>query len=187
MTRGGRVELVAPGRAPHPIAMRLQRDAAYAPSPDGSRVLYESAGRTWLLDRRHGRRRVVAVGTFPSAGSWSPDGDRFALVRPACGYGSSPDTVLFDRDGRRRGNLLGVRVEGTEGGSVRWSTDGRRLIMLPEYGGTAPEPQRVFSYSRTTGRVSLVLAGAGTPLVGPGGWMVFERPGELWLGRIRGR
>ncbi|HEX6699129.1 MAG TPA: hypothetical protein VF101_00205, partial [Gaiellaceae bacterium] len=186
VSSGGRVAVVEPGRTPHPIAVRLHPDAAYAPSPDGARVLYESAGRTWLLDRKNGRRRVIAVGLPPQLGSWSPDGRRFALAGtfPGCG---APDTILFDRDGRRLGNLLGLRVDGTEGASMRWSTDGRRLIVLPFYGGTRPPPQPLFSYSRATGRASLVLVGAQTPLVGPGGWTVFTRGNALWLGRISGR
>jgi TolB protein len=179
VTHGGRIALVGSGRGVHPIAVRLQPDAAYAPSPDASRVLYASSGRTWLLDRRTGRRRVVAVGMPPSPASWSPESDRFALV--------GSDTVLYDRNGRRLGNLLGVRADGTERGSVRWSTDGRRLIVLPSYGGTRPPPQPVFSFSRATGRVSRVLVGAASPLVGPGAWIVFTRRDAIWLGRISGR
>ena len=84
-------------------------------------------------------------------------------------------------------NRDGLRVGWAEFATVRWSTDGRRLIVLLAYGGTRPPPQPVFSYSRATGRASLVLVGAQTPLVGPGGWTVFARGNALWVGRISGR
>src|SRR5439155_733055 len=81
-----------------------------------------------------------------------------ALVRPPCGYGSSPDTVLFDRDGRPRGTPLGVRREGAEGGAVRWSTDGPRPSLLPGYGATAPQPRGVVAGWRRRGGAVLGLA-----------------------------
>jgi Tol biopolymer transport system component len=187
LDRDGRLDLTRPDGKPRALGVRLSPDEMYAPSPDGSRVLYQSASRIWLLDRRRRRRRPLGHGLSIQPGSWSPDGRRFALVRGAFSAQSwqSPDTIVYDAAGHRRVNLLGVRERDAESFTVSWSTDARWLLVVPAYGGTRPPPTRTYAYSAAAGRISRVLVGATSALVGPNGRTVFSRGYTRIGGTIR--
>jgi Tol biopolymer transport system component len=185
----GRLLIVRPGKPPQSVALRIGGDSTYAPSPDGSRVLYFSACRTWLLDRGHGTRRIVGYDLWPRSESWSPDGRLFVVVRRGAtgscyrfpGPVSAPDALLYDEHGKRVANLLGLREPDGVGFSPRWSTDGRWLLVTAGSGGTHPPPGRVYAYSVARGKMTRVLHDdlRMVPFVGPGGWVVFGRdPGR---------
>jgi len=177
VSRGGQLMFVRPGRRPAGTRLWLPgRPVDFSISPEGRRLVYaDPGGRTWLLDRRTGRRRRLPPGLAP--GPFSPDGRLVALIRPvAANDGLGIDVVLYRLDGKRIASLIGTRTWAEFAPPV-WSADGRWLTMRLEYTGWRPPPSSVLAYSVATGRVSR-LPGAGTfgsLVVGPEGRVVLGR------------
>jgi dipeptidyl aminopeptidase/acylaminoacyl peptidase len=181
----GRATLVTVTLRTGKVHLRAVDDTVFR-SPAGVATLEARRDATLLRDRS-GHVRLLAGGFLPQAGSWAPNGRRFALVRRA-GYHRA-QVVLFDGHGKRLGDLLGIREPYAEWFSVSWSTDGRWLLVTPGYGGSRPPLPPLYAYSVVSGRMSKVLRSATLPVAGPRGAVLYERDAgragaTLWTGRI---
>ena len=181
------------------VVMRLPNADFYAPSPDGSRVLFQDGCKLRLRDLDTGRTRMLGRDLTVTRAAWSPDGSRFVALRPRPGYVSgrrtycwSPlgaqegDVLLFRADGRPLAQLFGRREPETSAIRQGWSTDGRWLLLGLDYPGSHPRPSVLYAYSTRSGELTRVLRPFDTwispAFAGPGGWVVFARR-TRWLPR----
>ena len=195
----GRVKVVVPGRRPHAIPGVPLVDR-FAFSPDGRRLLYDRACKTYLFDRRtHATRRLSGHMFVPDA-PWAADATYFVLQwAEECTKGGiwayhSWD-ALYASDGRK--------VAETGGRDATWSHHGRLLFVYPIQTGTETAGTQAISVIEPRRRRESSLLGEGNAynqaLVGPGSWVVFakyDRPdlvsdfvtsGAVYVARLRAR
>ena len=146
---------------PEPVPAASSAPAALVFSPDGSRLLAVTSGsscKLFLVDLRslHSRRVANAC-----AASWSPDGSQIvATVGPR-----RPNQVVFDRAGRRRFSLRGIRA--------LWSAQDHLAVV--NAAGTATE------VTDDNGSLLARLSGAAAGWSADGSRLALTRPGAILL------
>ena len=144
-------------------------------SPDGSQIVWEKpfypghATYIWVMDADGSNANQITAGTSSPSGyknpSWSPNGDRIALVHPQQGTESS--IWLIDPDG---GNLTKIYQTTYDSSNAniqypRWSSDGSKIVFAQSLGGSE---KNIFTINADGSDVSQIAAGLFTePPWGP--------------------
>lgn len=98
-------------------------------SPDGARLVYQSAGRTPQIFVRttEGTRRLTHFSGGAVEPAWSPDGSQIAFAAaPRKHGGRDTDIFVMDADGRNQRQLADTFEDDRR---PDWSPDGSRLVF----------------------------------------------------------
>ena len=124
--------------APAEFATSMARNAEV--SPDGSRVVFETAGRLYIKDLPNGESRLLtrdADGNFEYDPTWSRDGRTIAFI-------SWSDESLGNVHSVRSSGGRSTRVTASPGhySAPRFSPDGASIVFRASSGGYLSSPER---------------------------------------------